>query len=101
MQQTDREQTQPVRHEEPSLTERLETLRDEIRLHLHLASMEAKETWKGLEAQLEGALHSANQKADAASQLVDDTRENAHGALEDLQTRFELFQESLKKARGH
>lgn len=82
-------------------TMRLEQLRDEIKLHLHLAGMDAKETWHGLEAQLESALRAGSSKAEAANQFAADTRDNLQGALEDLQTRFELFRDSLKKARGH
>jgi hypothetical protein len=53
--------------DEPSLT--LRTLRDEIRVRLHLASMEARERWERLDAEAEKLLHRTGH---ASKQVIDE-----------------------------
>ena len=84
-----------------SSLEALHHLRDEIRLQVHLASMGAKDKWQELEGQLETLSHSLMAKTDTAAHIVDDARETARGALDDLRGRFELFRESIKERTGH
>ena len=91
----------PSKPKETSLSDRIHLIRDEVRLHLHLANMDAKQSLSGFEAHLAHARHSAVERTEAAVHLVDDTRENARGAWEDLRVRFDLFMESLKRASGH
>lgn len=79
----------------------LHLVRDEVRLQIHLAGMEAKEKWHEMEGQLEAVAKRLQHKGDNAAKLIDDTRENARGALEDLKVRVELFRESIKDATGH
>ena len=81
--------------------ETLHQLRDEIRLQVHLASMSAKDKWQELEGQLETLSQTVQAKTDTAAHIVDDARETARGALEDLHDRFELFRESIKERTGH
>lgn len=57
----------------------LKQLRDEIRLEIHLASMEAKEAWKNLEPRIHGAEHAS------------------HEALEGLLKQYREFRSGLKK----
>jgi hypothetical protein len=55
----------------------LETLRDEIRVRLHLAGLEAKDKWSELETQLLGV-------EDAAKSASATSRERLHEALDKL-----------------
>jgi hypothetical protein len=89
------------RETESTSLEALHQLRDEIRLQVHLASMGAKDKWQELEGQLETLNLSLQHKTDTAAQIVDDARETARGAMEDLKERFELFRESIKERTGH
>ena len=50
--------------------ERLQTIRDEVRLHLHLATMEAKDEWNKLEPHLAGAEKVAESVTDASRDIV-------------------------------
>jgi hypothetical protein len=50
--------------------ERLQTLRDEVRVHLHLATMEAKDEWNKLEPHLAGAEKAAETVSEASRQVV-------------------------------
>ena len=52
--------------------ELLQTLRDEIRLRIHLAGMEAKEEWGKLETKVSG-LESVTNVTHATRTLVDET----------------------------
>ena len=47
--------------------EELKTLRDEIRLELHLASMELRDEWQKIERELPDMSRAAEQLRDAAS----------------------------------
>lgn len=50
-----------------SQLEELKTLRDEIRLELHLASMELRDEWQRIERELPDRSRAAEQIRDAAS----------------------------------
>jgi hypothetical protein len=63
-------------------------LRDEIRLELHLASMEARDRWK----MIEPALSEAERFAGEASEV-------AKAAAEDVVRKFGEFQASLGRRR--
>jgi transposase len=101
MQTPHTEQKASDQTDEHTALEGLHQLRDEIRLKMHLAGMEAKEKWQELEGQLDSAAKVVSDTTDSAAKLMDDTKENARGALEDLRARFEIFRESIKHATGH
>jgi transposase len=48
----------------------LRTLRDEVRLQLHLGSMDAKDEWRRLEPRLESAFDQAAKEVTEASRTV-------------------------------
>ncbi len=48
----------------------LRTLRDEVRVQMHLASMEAKERWSDLEPRIEGVLQSAHEATESSRETV-------------------------------
>jgi hypothetical protein len=63
----------------------IRTLRDEVRVQLHLASMDAKDQWKKLEPRV----------ADA-EQLALDVGETSRAALKDVLGRIRKFRASLR-----
>lgn len=65
--------------------DRITTLRDEIKLKLHLASMEVKAEWNELEPKLGGV-------EKAASELSD----TAHAAVTDAVSRLSKLRDSLR-----
>jgi hypothetical protein len=65
----------------------LKTLRDEIRVELHLAGMEAKERWKKIEPRFEEAEKFAVAATHASKQALENTVET-----------FKSFKDSLKKS---
>jgi hypothetical protein len=55
---------------------RLQTLRDEIRVRMHLAGMDAKTEWNRLEPRLESVVErAAHEVTDASRRLVEETTE--------------------------
>ena len=50
----------------------MQTLRDEVRVRLHLAGMEAKDEWKKLEPHLEEVERTAEAFTDATGRAIDD-----------------------------
>jgi hypothetical protein len=70
--------------------ESLRRLRDEIRLELHLASMEAKDTWKKLEPRL-GELERAARTTTQASRA----------AVNTLLHELAVLRDQLKVSRPH
>ena len=54
-----------------SLTQ-LRTLRDEVRVQLHLAGMDAKEKWNKLEPMLDAVEHKAHEASEASRTAVAD-----------------------------
>ncbi|WP_437314662.1 hypothetical protein [Sorangium sp. So ce385] len=64
--------------------ESLQTLRDEIRVRLHLAGMEAKDAWSKLEPTLLDA-----------EKLAEDVSETSRNALRDILDKVKEFRSSL------
>jgi uncharacterized protein YPO0396 len=64
----------------------LRQLRDEIRVELHLANVDAKARWQALEA-----------SGGAAEKLADDLSEASQGALKDMVDAFKRFKASLSQ----
>lgn len=64
----------------------LKTLRDEIRVDLHLAGMDAKDKWKELEP-----------KFHEAEKLVENISEVSRHAMEEMVSRFRTFRESIRR----
>lgn len=64
---------------------RLKTLRDEIRVDIHLAGMEAKDKWKELEPAMRDA-----------EKLVDDVSEVSRRAMEEVVEKVKTFRDSIR-----
>jgi hypothetical protein len=64
------EKTAELKGELQKDLDRLHTLRDEVRLRLHLASMEAKDEWNRLEPHLAGAEKAAGLATETSRELV-------------------------------
>jgi hypothetical protein len=65
--------------------DRLERLRDEIRVDIHLASMDAKDKWKELEPLVRDA-----------EKLADDMSDVSRRAMEELLEKIRQFRESIR-----
>lgn len=65
---------------------RLKTLRDEIRVDIHLASMDAKDKWKEMEPVMRDA-----------EKLADEVSDVSRRAMEDLVEKFRRFRESVRQ----
>ena len=68
---------------------RLKTLRDEIRVDIHLAGMEARDKWKELEPVVRDA-----------EKLAEDVTDVSRRAMEDLVEKFRHFRESVRHHRA-
>ncbi|HEU4409645.1 MAG TPA: hypothetical protein VFS43_30600 [Polyangiaceae bacterium] len=66
-----------------SLT-RLQTLRDEVRVRLHLAGMDAKDRWDEIESHLADVERSAGQISDASRAAIKQAIERVEGFLDSL-----------------
>ena len=83
-----KEITDDVKAEVSKQIEKLTMLRDEAKLHLHLATLEAKQEWdEKLEPKINEVQSAAHQVSDASK-----------SAVHDLVTRVEGF---VSKLRGH
>ncbi len=51
----------------------LKTLRDEVKVKLHLAGMEAKDQWAKLEPELSKVERAADQATESSKKLLDET----------------------------
>ncbi len=78
--------TDNIKHEVDKGIEKLATLRDEVRLHLHLATMDAKQEW---DAKLAPRVLEVEQ---TAKEISDASRT----AVNELVFKVELFLEGLK-----
>jgi hypothetical protein len=67
----------------------LKTLRDEIRLDLHLASMDLRDEWQGIERRL----------PDPAI-AIEQIKEATAGALDGLATELRRFRDRLRQKKG-
>jgi hypothetical protein len=65
---------------------KLKTLRDEIRVDLHLAGMDAKDKWKELEPKFRDA-----------EKLVEEVSDVSRKAMEEMVEHFRNFRESLRR----
>lgn len=64
---------------------KLKTLRDEIRVDLHLAGMDAKDKWKELEPKFRDA-----------EKLAEEVSEVSRKAMDEMVEHFRNFRESLR-----
>ena len=65
---------------------RLQTLRDEVKLHVHLAAMDVKDAWAQLEPQFAVVEHAAKEVSDVS-----------HAAVQDLIKKAEALREKITK----
>jgi lipid II:glycine glycyltransferase (peptidoglycan interpeptide bridge formation enzyme) len=70
----------------------LRTMRDEMKVKLHLAGMDAKEAWKELEPRLEAAEKQASEITEATATA---TVEAAQKMISDLSSSFEDLRKKL------
>ena len=68
-------QTSELKDEVKKGLSALQTLRDEIRVKLHLASMDIKDQWAKLEPQLEKVEHAAGEATETSRVAVSDAVE--------------------------
>jgi chromosome segregation ATPase len=81
--------TEQIRQQLHDSLQSLRTLRDEIRVDLHLAGMEAKTKWRELEPRLE-----------EAERFAREVSETSRTALDEILAKFRAFRESLKRPRA-
>jgi hypothetical protein len=65
---------------------KLKTLRDEIRVDLHLAGMDAKDKWKEMEPKFRDA-----------EKLVQDVSEASGKAMDEMVEHFRTFRDSIRR----
>jgi ElaB/YqjD/DUF883 family membrane-anchored ribosome-binding protein len=65
----------------------LETLRDEIRVRIHLAGMDAKTTWNELEPKIEHLEEQAKEATDHAAHALRDRANELVSALRGLRSK--------------
>ena len=73
---------EPVKHQIRKSLESLTTLRDEIRVQLHLANMDAKTAWSKLEPEVE-----------EANKMAEDATAISQKAIEDIIGKFRTFRD--------
>lgn len=73
---------EPVKHQIKKSLESLTTLRDEIRVQLHLANMDAKTAWSKLEPEVE-----------EANKMAEDATAISQKAIEDIIGKFRTFRD--------
>ena len=78
--------TEQIRQQLHDSLQSLRTLRDEIRVDLHLAGMDAKDKWRELEPRIEDA-----------ERFAREVSETSRTALDEIVTKFRAFRESLKR----
>ena len=79
-----------LKRESQKVVEELQTLRDEIRLKMHLAGAEGKDAWNKLEPQL-------SQFEQRVGQAADDSLEELRKAGTELKANFQKFYQSMRK----
>lgn len=78
-----------------SARESLRTLVDELRLQMHLGSMDAKESWEDLEPQLKRMESRLDSLSLNLKQASDEAELQAHLAAREAKDRWEALQDSL------
>ena len=73
---------EPIKHQIQKSLESLTTVRDEIRLQLHLASMDVKDGWAKLEPE-----------AEAAAKMAENATAISHKAIEDIAQKLRAFRD--------
>jgi hypothetical protein len=73
---------EPVKHQIRKSLESLTTLRDEIRVQLHLANMDVKTAWSKLEPEVE-----------EANKMAEDATAISQKAIEDIIGKFRTFRD--------
>jgi len=74
----------------------LKQMRDELKLKVHLASMDAQEEYNQLNERLHQFEARVQPKAEDAVVAIDET---AHAIAEDLKAGFEMLRESVRGAK--
>jgi hypothetical protein len=67
----------------------LRKLRDEIRVRIHLAAMDARDVWRELEPRVTRVERAIEKKGTAAAEEIGDLGERVMRALRDLKHRLE------------
>ena len=86
--QTQQESPPSGRHSVKDVLTELETLRDEIRVRIHLAGMEAKDSWNELEPRLTALEAQAKDARDQATHAVKETATELVASLKKLRDRL-------------
>ncbi len=79
-------QTDEIKKDVREMLDSIKKLRDEIRLEVHLAGMDAKDAWQKLEP-----------KAGDAERLAKEASDISTKALKDIHGRFQEFKAGLKR----
>ena len=80
--------TDELKHDFKSALESLQTLRDEVRVKMHLASMDAKDQWSKLEVDLDDAQRDAEN-------VTHDTRVKVAEKLDQAAKRLQEFSRNI------
>ena len=87
--------SQQIKAEVEKNIERLTTLRDEVRVQLHLASLDAKREW---DDKLAPRVREVEQAAKSIGENVDTITESSRSALNEVVAKIEDFLVHLKKS---
>lgn len=79
-----------VKNEVTKGLEKLTTLRDEVKLHIHLASLDAKQEWND---KLEPKINEVSKEVSSSAQTASDA---SKAAIHDLVTKVESFYAKLR-----
>lgn len=80
------ERTEEIRHQLAAALGTMKRLRDEIRVDLHLANLEARNQWRELEPRMQ-----------EAERLARDISETSRKAVEEIISRLRAFRASLQR----
>ena len=76
--------------------EKLEQMRDELRLHAHLFKADMKDEWEGLEKKLEGIRRELRPVQEAAEQTLDEIGEATGLLIDSVFDGFKRLRDSIK-----
>jgi len=71
----------PIEDQTKDLLSRLDTLRDEAKVKLHLAGLELKSEWNRLEPELDKVRDAAREATDASKKALEDSVHKLEGLL--------------------